>query len=339
MSVDFGLGLRARHPSLIPSAAAEAQEAGFSHIWVYDSPRFAEAFVALSYAAMAAPRCVVGTAVSNLETRDVSVVANAFSTLSALTNERVAIGLGLGDSAVKFIGGRPARLQNFKEKLDILRALLDGKTIEFNGKSLQLPVPPAKRPPIIIAAERPKTFELAGAYCDGAIISPGGSPRFLAYAVESIHRAAREAGRNPDDVYICAWTHCVVGKTREDGIAELKPEVSRTLFKGAMRVPHEVLGYDRPIISEELQMRVKEDVKRQEREYGLADELMAAMGEDLFRELTVVGTADDVAGKVEQITAVPGVKHLIINIHAKDRRLTTDVFRNDIIPKLGRTRQ
>src|SRR5689334_19932406 len=196
--IDFGLGLRARHPSLLEPMSSEAQAAGFSHIWLYDSPRTAETFVALSFCAMAAPRCVVGTAVSNLETREPTVVANAFATLSILTGGRVAVGLGLGDSSVKFLGRRPARFDSFRQNVAMLRALLCGETIEWNGRSLKLPAIPGKCPPILIAAERPRTFELAGAACDGAIISPGGSPRFLAYAAGRIRESARAAGRDPD---------------------------------------------------------------------------------------------------------------------------------------------
>lgn len=133
-------------------------------------------------------------------------------------------------------------------------------------------------------------------------------------------------------MYVCAWTHCVVANTRRAAIDELKPQVSRTLFKGAVRVPHEVLGFHRPIISEDLRRRAFENVGRQDKEYELADELLAAMGDDLMQELTVVGTPDDVVDKVGRITAVEGVRHVIINIHAKDRRLSTQVFRDHVIP-------
>ena len=335
-SVDFGLGLRARHPSLLQEISRDAEAAGFNHIWVYDSPRFAEAFVAMSFCAMATSRAVIGTAVTNPETREPAVLANGFATLSTLTGGRVALGIGLGDSAVKFIGRKPATFEQFREKIGVLRSLLSGETIEYNGKSLKLPVPPQKRPPILIAAEGPKTFEYAGAACDGAIISPGGSPHFLRYAIAKIREAAGRAGRDPARLYICAWTHCVAADTRRAAIDELKPEVSRTLFKGAIRVPHEVLGLDRPLLSENLRRRALENVARQDKEYELADELLATMGDDLMRELTLVGTPEDIVDKASQLSSIDGVSQLIVNIHAKDRRLSMQVFRDRIIPSYGR---
>ena len=331
-AVHFGLGLRARHPSILQPYARDAEASGFDHVWVYDSPRFAEPYVAMSYCAMATKGLTVGTAVTNAVTRDPAVIANGFATLSTLTGGRVAMGIGLGDSAVKFLGQKPARFADFTEKVRVIRALLAGKEIEYNGKKLKLPVPPEKRMPVLVAAEGPKTFDFAGAECDGAIISPGGSPHFLRYAIGKIREGAKRVGREPAELHICAWTHCVVAAKREDAVQELLPQVSRTLFKGAVRVPHEVLGFKEPLISEEMRKRVLDAVGHQNQEYKLADELFAVLGDKLMQELTVVGTPDEVQKKIADIVAVDGVSQLIINVHAKDPKLSFETFRDRIIP-------
>lgn len=331
--LSFGLGLRARHPSILQDHARSAEAAGFDHVWVYDSPRFAEPYVAMAYCAMAAPRVVVGTAVTNAVTRDPTVIANGFATLSLLTGGRVKLGIGLGDSAVKFIGQKPATFEEFREKIAVIRALLAGEKIDCNGRTLQLPVRPTPPPPILIAAEGPRTFEFAATACDGAIISPGGSPRFLAHAIGHMRRAAARAGRDPAALHVCAWTHCVVAEDRQRAIEELRPQVSRTLFKGAIRVPPEVFGRREPLVSDELRQRALDHVARQDKEYALADELAAVLGDDLLRELTVVGTPDDVGAKVAALAAVDGVSQIIINVHGTDPALTYAVFRDRIIPR------
>jgi alkanesulfonate monooxygenase SsuD/methylene tetrahydromethanopterin reductase-like flavin-dependent oxidoreductase (luciferase family) len=330
--VNIGLGLRARDPSILQPYARDAQAAGFDHVWVYDSPRFAEPYVAMSYCALAAPGMTVGTAVTNPVTRDPAVIANGFATLAALTGGRVKLGIGLGDSAVKFLGQKPATFADFTGKIRIIRQLLEGQEIEYNGKKLKLPIPPAKKLPVIMAAEGPKTFDFAGAECDGAIISPGGSPHFLRYAIEKIRAGAARVGRDPKELHICAWTHCVVAPTRKQAVEELLPQVSRTLFKGAVRVPHEVLGFKEPLISEEMRKRVLDAVGHQSMEYKLADELFAVLGDKLMQELTVVGTPDEVMSKVKDLVEVDGVSQLIINIHAKDPKLSFDTFRDRIVP-------
>jgi len=336
-AIHFGLGLRARDPSILQPYARDAEASGFDHVWVYDSPRFAEPYVAMSYCAMATRGVTVGTAVTNTVTRDPAVIANGFATLSTLTGGRVAMGVGLGDSAVKFLGQKPARFENFTKNIRVIRALLAGEEIEYGGKKLKLPVPPQKKMPVLVAAEGPKTFDFAGAEADGAIISPGGSPNFLRYAIEKIRAGAARVGRDPKELHICAWTHCVVAEKREDAVKELLPQVSRTLFKGAVRVPHEVLGFKEPLISEEMRKRVMDAVGHQDQEYKLADELFAVLGDPLMQELTVVGNPDEVERKIRDIISVDGVSQLIINVHAKDPKLSFDTFRDRIIPKHGKS--
>jgi 5,10-methylenetetrahydromethanopterin reductase len=243
------------------------------------------------------------------------------------------MGLGLGDSAVKFLGQKPSRFADFAERVRVIRALLAGEQIEYGGKKLKLPVPPEKRIRMLIAAEGPKTWDFAGSECDGGIISPGGSPHYLRFAIEKIRAGAKRVGRDPNELHICAWTHCVVASKREDAVKELLPQVSRTLFKGAVRVPHEVLGFKEPLISEEMRKRVLDAVGHQDQEFKLADELFAVLGDKLMEELTVVGTPEEVEKKIRKITDVDGVSQLIINVHAKDPALTFETFRDRIIPQ------
>lgn len=203
--LDFGLGLRARHPSMLTEHSRQAEDAGFSHIWLYDSPRCAEPCVSLPYCSMATSRAVVGMAVTNTQTRDPTVVANSFATLAILTGGRVKLGLGLGDSAVKFLGRKPLRFDAFRESVEVVQGLLRGESVPYNGRRLKLPAVPEVKPAVLLAAEGPRTCAFAGAAADGAIISPGGSPRFLRYAIEKIREGAIRAGRDPDALHVCGW--------------------------------------------------------------------------------------------------------------------------------------
>ena len=317
--LEFGLGLRARHPSMLAEYSRQAEDAGFSHIWLYDSPRCAEPYASLPYCVMATSRAVVGMAVTNTQTRDPTVVANGFATLAILTGGRVKFGLGLGDSAVKFIGKRPSRFDAFREGVEVVQGLLRGETVTYNGRRLKLPAVPEVKPPLLLAAERPRTFAFAGEAADGAIISPGGSPRFLGYAIGKIREGAVRAGRDPEELHICAWTHCVVGETREEAMDALAPEVGRTLFKAALRIPPEVLGASEPLLSAELRARVLQEATRQDHEYDLARTLRSALGDELVREMTMAGTPDDCARKIDELRRVEGLSQLIINVYGQDR--------------------
>lgn len=328
--MDFGLGLRARHPSFLSEHSRQAEAVGFNHIWLYDSPRCAEAYVAMPYCAMATSKAVIGMAVTNTETRDPTVIANSFATLAILTGDRVKFGIGLGDSAVKFIGRKPSTFDRFQERVRLIQSLLRGEAIQYNDRQIRLPAVPAEKPKLIIAADGPKTFAFAGAVGDGAIISPGGSPRFLRYAIQKIREGAIQAGRDPNELYICGWTHCVIGKTRQQAIDELIPEVGRTLVKAATRIPHEVFGSDEPMISAQLRRRFLEDVTRQTQEGDLAQTVYSALGDDLFRELTIVGTPDECVHKMAELNEVSGLSQLIVNVYSQDREFALKVLGNHI---------
>ena len=317
--LELGLGLRARHPSTLAEHSRRAEEAGFSHIWLYDSPRCAEPYVSMPYCAMATSRTIIGLAVTNTQTRDPTVVANAFATLAILTGGRVKFGVGLGDSAVKFLGRRPSRFDAFRESIDVVQGLLRGDSVAYNGRRLTLPAVPEEKPPILLAAEGPRTFDLAGAVADGAIISPGGSPRFLRYAIGRIREGAVRAGRDPEALQVCAWTHCVVGETTGQAMDALAPEVGRTLVKAALRIPPEVLGASESLLSEEQRSRVLDEATRQDHEYDLARTMRAALGDGLFREMTLVGTPDDCARKIAELRDVDGLSQLIVNVYGEDR--------------------
>jgi len=323
--MDFGLGLSARHPSLLAGHARAAEDVGFSHLWIYDGPRFAEAHVAMTHCAAVAPRLIVGTAVTNTETRNPTVTANAFATLAALTGGRVVLG----------IGQPPARFEAFREKTLLIRALLRGEQVDYHGKQLALPAFPATPPKLLISADGPKTWDFAGASCDGAIVSLGGWPRYLRYAIGMIRAGAVKAGRDPRALYICAWTHCVVGPTRRQAIDELVAQASRAIFRGALTVSHEALGLPGPLVPEEVRRRVLDDLGRQDREFAPAGELAAALGDDLLQEIALVGTAEDCARKIDELAALDGIDQLALTVHAVDREPALALFRERVIPRYG----
>ena len=99
----------------------------------------------------------------------------------------------------------------------------------------------------------------------------------------------------------------------------LAPEVGRTLFKAALRVPSEVLGSSEPLLSEELRGHVFDEATRQDHEYDLARTLRSALGDELFREMTLVGTPDDCARKIAELAEVDGLSQLIVNVYGQDR--------------------
>jgi hypothetical protein len=86
-------------------AAAEyiklAEQYGFSHVWTFDSHiLWQEPYVIYSKILAETHRITVGPFVTNPATRDWTVTASVFATLTELYGNRTIVGIGRGDSAV-----------------------------------------------------------------------------------------------------------------------------------------------------------------------------------------------------------------------------------------------
>jgi len=71
---------------------------------------------------------------------------------------------------------------------------------------------------------------------------------------------------------------------------------------------------------------VRDEATRQDHEYELARTLRSALGDDLFREMTLVGTPDDCARKIAELRAVEGLSQLIVNVYGRDREFALNTL-------------
>lgn len=126
------------HPSVGPIARA-AEDAGFSHVWMYDSPLvFGDVYVACAEALRATERVVVGPGVTYPHARPAHATAQALATLSRVAPGRVVCGLGRGNSARHSLGARPATQDEMFAYLQIVHDLLGCETATLDGQPIRL---------------------------------------------------------------------------------------------------------------------------------------------------------------------------------------------------------
>jgi 5,10-methylenetetrahydromethanopterin reductase len=135
--MDLGLYVDA-HPGMGPIARA-AEDAGFSHVWVYDSPLvFGDVYLGCFEALQATSRVMVGPGVTYPHARPAHATAQALATLSKVAPGRVVCGLGRGNSARHSLGARPATLDELFAYADQVRGLLAGDAVELDGHPIRL---------------------------------------------------------------------------------------------------------------------------------------------------------------------------------------------------------
>ena len=176
---------------------AEAQ--GFEYAWTYDSHvLWQESMPVMALAADQTSKIKLGHMVTNPATRDPTVLASAYATLHDISNGRMIMGVGRGDSAVRYVGRKPMKVAEFEEALQMIKPFMNGKEVTWNEKELQLKWVRPELPEIEmhVAGYGPKALAVAGRQGDGVIIQLA-DPDIITWIMDTARKAAEEAGRDP----------------------------------------------------------------------------------------------------------------------------------------------
>ena len=209
-------------PGELLRQAVEAEEAGFDGICCSDhlapwwTPATAptssgNAWVWLGAAAHATHRAALGSAVTALVHRyNPVVVAQQVATLEALAPGRAFLGVGSGEAMNEVPAGMDwpstdEQLARTEEALEIVVRLLDGETVDFEGRYFrarraQLHCRPTRRPPVYMSAFYEGAAEVAGRLADG--IWTLGDPRRAPKIVHAYRRSCERHGREPGEVIL-----------------------------------------------------------------------------------------------------------------------------------------
>ena len=171
MRQEFGVICNAREPHETLKAVQLIDRAGVDMAGTYDSHFiWEEPWVFYSMWATNTKQIRMGPFVTNPLTRHITVTASLAATLdSVMKEDRVFLGLGRGDSAVRTMGKKPASLAELEQSVKTFKTLTSGGKVMIDGTEVSLPW--AKyRVPVYVAAYGPKALELAGRVGDGVIL-------------------------------------------------------------------------------------------------------------------------------------------------------------------------
>jgi probable F420-dependent oxidoreductase len=312
-----------------------AERHGFGYAWTYDSHvLWQESVPMLAVAARETSSIKLGHFVTNPATRDPTVLASAYATLQDLSNGRMAMGIGRGDSAVRYIGRQPMKVADFEQACAMVREFMNGAEVEWNGKLLQLKWvrPELPRIPMWIAGYGPKALAVAGRVADGVIIQLA-DPEIIQWIMDTARRAAEEAGRDP------AQLRCIVGAPAHitDDLADAREQVR---WFPAMVSNHvmdliERYGIDGSSVPKALTDYVQ---ARKFYDYNEHSRVGAKHGEFVTDEICdrfcVLGTVDAAKAKLQELAEV-GVDQFNIYLMTHGQEETLQAFGDQIIPGLA----
>lgn len=208
----FGFTLKPDHSiGRTVALTKQAEAAGFDYGWLFDTHvLFRDPYSLLTLMAQATTRMRLGTCVTNPATREPTVTASVLAVLNELSGGRMDLGIGRGDSSLRVLGKAPTTMKDLEQAVHVIRALVEGRGIEFEGATVELRWADAHQLPVWIAGYGPVALKLTGRIADGAMLQIG-DPDLVRWFTSQVKSSAVEAGRDPDAVQVMAAAPAHVG--------------------------------------------------------------------------------------------------------------------------------
>jgi len=310
-----------------------AEKHGFEFAWTYDSHvLWQESIPLLAVAARETSKIKLGHFVTNPGTREPTVLASSYATLHDLSDGRMVMGIGRGDSAVRYIGLQPVKVADFEQRLAMIREFMNGREVHWNEKDLQLKWVREELPeiPMWVAGYGPKALAVAGHVGDGVIIQLA-DPEIITWIMDTARKAAEEAGRDPSQL------KCIVGAPSHvtDDLADAREQVR---WFPAMVSNHvmdliERYGVDGSSVPKALTDYVQ---ARKFYDYNEHSRVGAKHGEFVTDEICdrfcVLGTPEQSTEKLRELESI-GVDQFNIYLMTHGQEDTLKAYGDEIIPQ------
>jgi len=328
--MQFGFTLKPEHSiERTLALTRQAEAAGFEYGWLFDSHvLWRDPYPLLTLMAGATERMRLGTCVTNPGTREPTVTASSLATLDELSDGRMDLGIGRGDSARRVLGKPPITLAHTEEAIRVIRALVAGETIAYEGTDLQFPWTAGWTLPVWVAGYGPMALAMTGRVADGLILQLA-DPDLIRWFVGQVREAATAAGRDPASVRIQAAAPAHVG-SREEGR-------DRTRWFPALVSNHVVdlvNKYPREQLPETLTGYITD---REGYDYHHHAEVgssnAAFVGDEVTDRFAVLGSPDEHITKLRDL-ADAGVDQFNLYLMNGDEEAQLEAYGRDVIPAM-----
>jgi probable F420-dependent oxidoreductase len=309
-----------------------AEDANFDQFWMYDSHViWQDCYSVLGWLIgnSRSDTMQFGTLVTNPVSRDPTVTASAFATLAEITGNRMICGVGRGDSVVRVMKRKPAKLADLEHLIDVVHTLTASETMELEGVDVRIEWA-GSRVPVYVAAYGPRALTLAGKVGDGVIFQVA-DPYFIEWGMQFVRKGAEEAGRDPAEIVV----HCSSATYITSDQDEAR---ERTRWFPALVGNHiaEVLHHHKaenlpPALDEYIQARTQYDYLQHG--HPGADH-SKYVPDEITDRFCVNGTEEQIEAKLRDLAAL-GVSEFNIYPYIPNLLETIDVYGRRIVPKVN----
>lgn len=327
----FGITLKPdMAPERIVALTRQAEEAGFTYGWLFDSHvLWLEPYPLLTMMALNTRRMRLGTCVTNPAVRDPTVTASALATLNRISGGRMDLGIGRGDSSRRVLGKSPTTLAGLEVAARRIRALAAGEEIEYEGERVRMEWASGELP-IWIAGYGPKALQLAGRVADGVILQFA-DPHLIQWSLGFVREGALAAGRDPASITVMAAAPVWVS----DDLSVGRDRVRWFPALVSNHVMDLLARYDPADLPAELTAYVRD-------RHGYDYHHHAEVGSDNASFVTdavvdnfcIVGPVEEHKRRLRELAAL-GVQQFNIYLMCGDEEATLDIYGREILPALA----
>ena len=298
----FGLNrLDMTSVSAFAASAKTAEALGWAYGFIPSSPLLAlDPYVMLADGLRATTTLKMGPLIENPVMRSPAVLAGSTATLAGLAPGRVVLGMGAGDTAVRLMGRRPARIRTQESALAVIRSLLAGETLDV-GAQRPARLRHAAAAEVWVAAGGPKTLEMAGRAADGVFVRVGTHAGNIERSIAAVERGAASAGRDPNSVKVALIFHTVVCDAPERALAVARSMAAGYIEYSPMLLEPTGWTWDGPALHY-LQREVWPDFHHA-RDLASAGALLEFMPPDVAEAFCVVGDWQTVRARYADIVS------------------------------------
>lgn len=245
----------------MPAVARLIEEFGFDGLWTAEAGM--DGFLPHVLAAEHTERLSLGTSIATAFPRTPAILANLAWDLARYSDGRFILGLGAQVKAhnERRLGVKWERpLRRMRETIEAVRAIWDtwqnGAALHYEGEFFNISLMPpffsadpldVPEPPIYISTVNRGMLQLAGSLCDGALLHPFHSVKYLReFAWPNITAGLSEAGRGRE-AFTAVGSVMVVPTDGEKAAGEYeahtRSQISFYMSTPAYRVVSELHGW------------------------------------------------------------------------------------------------
>ncbi len=334
--------------------AKACEQAGFDAFWLAEAYPWwrKHSYEARSSTAITAviaretKKIAVGWGIISPYTRHpVQIAMEARVLQDAAGDGRFLLGLGASKIFMKEIGegekgkdASPATVM--RESLEIIRAMLEGGEVRYEGKVFSAHAPLLKsdahvsrsRVPVYFAGTGPVLQKMAGSHTDGLLTASITTPEFVRYSRKNMEEGARKAGKDPSSLELGSVIVGSIARDSKQGKEGAREMAAMYLANKVQNIrgTADILLQSASLTFEEIQpiADAMEKGGRKAAARAVTDSVLA-------KTCAIAGTPDECIARIEEYRAA-GCTHIMLEVWGENREEQARLFGETVLPHFRR---